>query len=397
MQVNQKNEIQKHTENDRIYRLQCMVKDYAWGVLSDDSWIKSCGHNKHVLDPQKPAAELWMGVHPSGPSRISDTGILLSKKIESDKEKTPDFLFKVLEAQSALSIQAHPDKILAEQLHLNNPENYPDDNHKPEMVVCLKDLEVLAGFRTPDEMKVFHLERPLTSQAIFKTTNHRLQIRDMFSSLMNLEGADIAAAVQLMHDELQDSQNNSFETEDILFHKLIEQYGSQDPGIFCVYIMNYLRLSPGEALYLGANEPHAYIRGRMIEVMASSDNVVRAGLTSKFRDVKTLLNMLTYKIGTPEILKAEGEPLGHYPVIAPEFRLSRGRGDGNESVKINNITYPAILVIIQGEGKIKISDNYTHYEQGDVFYLPERLMNLDIPSVEIERETIFFLASSGET
>lgn len=76
--------------------------------------------------------------------------------------------------------------------------------------------------------------------------------------------------------------------------RLEKQYPA-DIGILAALFLNYLRLRPGEALYLGADEPHAYLEGDCIECMATSDNVVRAGLTPKERDVETLCSMLTYK------------------------------------------------------------------------------------------------------
>ena len=76
--------------------------------------------------------------------------------------------------------------------------------------------------------------------------------------------------------------------------RLEKQYPG-DVGVISAFFFNYVKLNPGEALYLGANEPHAYIYGECIECMATSDNVVRAGLTPKHRDVQTLCSMLTYK------------------------------------------------------------------------------------------------------
>lgn len=68
-----------------------------------------------------------------------------------------------------------------------------------------------------------------------------------------------------------------------------------DVGVIASFLLNYVKLNSGEALYLGANEPHAYIHGECVECMATSDNVVRAGLTPKKLDVPTLCSMLTYK------------------------------------------------------------------------------------------------------
>lgn len=75
----------------------------------------------------------------------------------------------------------------------------------------------------------------------------------------------------------------------------LERQYPEDVGVLSALFFNYVKLSPGEALYIGANEPHAYLSGECIECMATSDNVVRAGLTPKYRDVQTLCSMLTYK------------------------------------------------------------------------------------------------------
>lgn len=83
------------------------------------------------------------------------------------------------------------------------------------------------------------------------------------------------------------------EKEQLVF-QLDNQYPN-DVGLISLFFLNYLKLNPGEALYLGANEPHAYLSGECIECMATSDNVVRAGFTNKLRDVPTLCSMLTYK------------------------------------------------------------------------------------------------------
>ena len=76
--------------------------------------------------------------------------------------------------------------------------------------------------------------------------------------------------------------------------RLEKQYPG-DVGVLSIFFLNYLRLSPGEAVCLDADEPHAYLSGEIIECMAASDNVVRAGFTPKYRDTETLCSMLTYK------------------------------------------------------------------------------------------------------
>lgn len=65
------------------------------------------------------------------------------------------FLFKVLSINKALSIQAHPTKSHAEELYQKAPDLYKDPNHKPELVVALKDFEGLCGFRLFEEIVKF--------------------------------------------------------------------------------------------------------------------------------------------------------------------------------------------------------------------------------------------------
>jgi mannose-6-phosphate isomerase len=80
--------------------------------------------------------QLWMGTHPSNPSKDVETGrtlldlfeeneALLSTDVANKYGRKLPFLFKVLSINKALSIQAHPDKKLAEQLHAKDPKNYP--------------------------------------------------------------------------------------------------------------------------------------------------------------------------------------------------------------------------------------------------------------------------------
>merc|ERR1711934_1150325 len=97
-------------------------------------------------------------------------------------------------------------------------------------------------------------------------------------------------------------QSSGLTTKENLILRLNDQY-PRDVGIFAAYFFNYIKLEAGQAIYLEANEPHAYLSGNCVEVMATSDNVVRAGLTPKLRDTDVLCSMLTYKTGMPEILK----------------------------------------------------------------------------------------------
>lgn len=98
-----------------------------------------------------------------------------------------------------------------------------------------------------------------------------------------------------------------------------------DPGVIAAMLLNHVRLQPGEALFLGAGIPHAYLNGLGVEIMANSDNVLRCGLTPKHVDVPELLRVVRFEASDPGVLRpeasADGEELYATPI--DEFRLSR--------------------------------------------------------------------------
>jgi mannose-6-phosphate isomerase len=122
------------------------------------------------------------------------------------------------------------------------------------------------------------------------------------------------------------------------------------------FFLNYLLIAPGESFFMAANEPHAYVAGEIIECMACSDNVVRAGLTPKFKDVETLVQMLTYTTGGPSI--DAGAPLNGDPRIlrytppVPEFEVLMVQCDPGDAITVKISNVPAVFVIIEGTGTL---------------------------------------------
>uniref|UniRef100_A0A3P9MQ70 Mannose-6-phosphate isomerase n=1 Tax=Oryzias latipes TaxID=8090 RepID=A0A3P9MQ70_ORYLA len=247
-----------------MFPLTCAVQNYAWGKAGLDSEVAKLvvGGDPLAVIEEKPYAELWMGAHPKGDAQIKDNRIMqttlgqwiahypacLGSKVKDAFQGQLPFLFKVLSVNTALSIQAHPNKDLAARLHAQFPEHYPDTNHKPEMAIALTRFQGLCGFRPVEEILAF---------------------------LQRAAGKDTSGS-----------------NGDLLL-RLHSQYPG-DIGCFSIYFLNYVVLEPGQAMFLGANEPHAYLYGDCIECMACSDNTVRAGLTRKYIDVSTLCEMLSY-------------------------------------------------------------------------------------------------------
>ncbi|CAN6382081.1 unnamed protein product [Urochloa humidicola] len=278
-----------------------------------------------------------MGTHPSAPSSllVDDASDLLGDWLTRNPDALGGlvgarwggglpFLFKVLSVSKALSIQAHPDKKLAEVLHARQPDTYKDSNHKPEMAIAVTEFQLLCGFANSAELKDILRTIPEVDELVghdnsnmLKTVNEydgddKVQscLRSAFSKLMTASKDKVSEATKRLICRLKvESKVRTLTEKENLVLSLDKQY-KEDVGILAALFLNYVKLNPGEALYIDANEPHAYLSGECIECMATSDNVVRAGLTLKYRDVQTLCSMLTYKQTFPEIM--HGIPLQPY-------------------------------------------------------------------------------------
>eukprot|EP00658_Telonema_sp_P-2_P036206 TRINITY_DN26236_c0_g1_i4.p1 TRINITY_DN26236_c0_g1~~TRINITY_DN26236_c0_g1_i4.p1 ORF type:complete len:347 (+),score=69.56 TRINITY_DN26236_c0_g1_i4:286-1326(+) len=224
------------------------------------------------------------------------------------------YLFKILSVAKALSIQAHPDKCLAERIHGSHPELYKDPNHKPEMALALTQMEALCQFRAPAEIVQFLQTEPefralcgeTEAQALEDKANPETpctdELKHLFGSFMRRDQDMVEQQLGLLLDRLSALDQPS-DTQQLI-QRLSFQYPG-DIGCFCPFLLNYVTLQPGEAMFLAANEPHAYLSGDLAECMACSDNVIRSGLTPKFKDVDLLCECLTYQTGAAPIERGQ--------------------------------------------------------------------------------------------
>ncbi|KAJ1443239.1 RmlC-like cupin domain superfamily [Sesbania bispinosa] len=391
----------KQQQQNHLQRLHCSVKNYDWGLPGRISQVARLFalNSGSQFDPEQPYAELWMGTHDSGPSFllsntaqrvtlkawISENPDVLGDKVLKKWGSDLPFLFKVLSVGKALSIQAHPDKELARTLHKLQPNEYKDGNHKPEMALAMTDFEALCGFITLKELKaVLHTVPEVVELVGAANANLVLQTEDqygeekvkpvlqaVFTLLMSASKEIVTDAVNRLKNRLQkESEVRQLTDKEQLVLRLEKQYPG-DVGVIAAFFLNHVKLNPGEALFLGPNEPHAYLSGECVECMATSDNVVRAGLTPKHRDVQTLCSMLTYKQGSPEILR--GVPLNTYVnrYIPPfeEFEIDRCILPQGETVVFPAIPGPSIFLVTTGEGMInKGSPKGRTVTEGDVLF-----------------------------
>lgn len=315
-----------------VFELRCEVQQYAWGKLGLDSEVARLSQESNPdfkVSPTEPYAELWMGAHPKAPSRIPSLGgrslleyvkansqVLGDKVVERFNGELP-YLFKVLSVNKSLSIQAHPNKTHAEKLYAERPDIYKDPNHKPEMAIALTPFEGLCGFRPINEIKNF-LENVLEFRAVIgeraagqllacsgNSEGTSAALKSCFENVMKCDAITREKNLSVLISRVEKMGKDNKEFNDTLGELLLRLHSQfpGDVGCFVIYFLNQIKLLPGEAMYLGANEPHAYLDGNCIECMACSDNVVRAGLTPKLIDIPTLCEMLNYTPATAESKK----------------------------------------------------------------------------------------------
>lgn len=267
-----------------MHRIEPAVKLYDWG---------NGGACERFAAPQeKKIAELWFGTHPSGPARLRNPpGASLTDVVVGGEIPC---LVKILSVAKCLSIQMHPSKEDAEHLHRSMPCHYPDPNDKPEMAIALGHFEAFCGFRDIQDIQERFLDRnPEVSQSLHDNQGEKAAIRQLVATLLEIDDAT--------YDCMVSRAASSSRREDQILIDLTGQYPG-DRGVFiAAYLMNHVVLSPGESICIFPNTPHAYYKGDALEMMRQSDNVVRLGLTPKFRDLPTFFRLAEFAPMRPSV------------------------------------------------------------------------------------------------
>ncbi len=371
-----------------VLKLINQVQNYSWG--STDYIPALLGENFNGAH----CAELWMGDHPRGSSSVivDNRKILLDQLILKNPKSILGndtsrfgshlpFLFKVLSAASPLSIQAHPNKIQAETGFLdentrNIPldafnRNYKDDNHKPEIICALTNFTAMCGFR---KIKTIEVNFKKLNSFVYKNQlencfNSGIENNTevFFSTLMRIEKKDLRNLIESAL--VWAGNNNSIEAS--LVKKFAALY-ENDPGVLAPLFLNVFILKPGEALYQGAGELHAYVEGTGIELMANSDNVLRGGLTPKYIDVPELLKVLNFKYTEKSILNPKEIKSGifEYETISREFVLKTYSVGQNNILKIENNSSVEIILCVKGNAVIHTKDGDFTIAKGESFIIP---------------------------
>jgi mannose-6-phosphate isomerase len=415
-----------------ICRLLPRVQPYAWGsftAMTEYLGIPSTG---------EPMAELWLGDHPLLPSLVMGSdlvglgGLTASEEpastgsdegrpspgldevlradpsswfdsaslrhdasaslrhgasLTSSQSSSLRFLLKVMAIAEPLSLQTHPNKAQAEEgfaredglgISRTAPNrNYRDPNHKPELICALTEMDALSGFRPPDEtLALFALVDDPAARRLTASLSSGLDtaMRDGLSgAIFADENATASFAVAAQGAASKNPEHAlTFGWWAALCHR-----HPGDGGIAVATLLHCVRLQPGQALFLGAGNMHAYLSGVGIEIMANSDNVLRGGLTPKHVDIEELLRVTNAVAGplplvTPVDVSSQIFPLPDgdstltietngwicetWPVPVNDFRLLRLRGASAYPCQVQIATRPLIALCTEGEVRLVQGD-----------------------------------------
>ncbi len=395
--------------------LENPIQKYAWGSRSAIASLLGA-----TVPSSEPEAELWMGAHAKAPSLVLPGREPLSRLIEREPEQMLGagllarygarlpFLFKVLAAETPLSLQAHPTLEQAQAgfaaeeargVALDSAvRNYKDSNHKPELLCALTPFSALCGFRKiEDTLALFRaLNLPHVSFLvdILEGLPTEAGLSQLFSTLLGLSAERRAELARETLDRctLLAAVDGPFQHEFSWAVSIGVLYPG-DIGIVSALLLNLVNLSPGEAIYLPAGNLHAYLQGVGVEIMANSDNVLRGGLTPKHVDNRELLRVLCFNAGPVNVLRGELQGSARvYQTSAAEFELQSFRLLPGERPTVIDRRGPEIVLCQEGRVTVENASERHALAQGQVLFIAAQE-----PSYALYGQGSLFRASVGRS
>lgn len=389
-----------------MHLLANAIRPYAWGSTTHIPRLLG----RPVTD--EPAAELWLGAHGGDPSRLDD-GRSLADLIAADPAATVGgdvcrdfgprlpFLLKVLAAAEPLSLQVHPTsqrallgfaRENAIGLALDAPErNYRDDSHKPELIFALTRFEGVAGFRDVGRTAAIarNLELPWLTEMADELEAGAVafqSLRQVVTRLLALDRRTVAQRIAELGEAAASAERRghrvsprsrppavdrfSVEREGVRVYAQTARLARShpdDPGVLVTLLLNHVVLAAGEAMFIDAGVLHAYTSGLGVEIMASSDNVVRAGLTPKHTDIPELLAITDFTpLPAPLWLPSTEDPSDirlDPPVTEFSLRISEA-----PSVDLPDHG-PRILLVLDGALTVDTAEDSRHLNTGQSIFI----------------------------
>jgi mannose-6-phosphate isomerase len=389
-----------------IKKITNIPRDYAWGshsLIPDYFGVEPTG---------KPMAEIWLGTHEGSPAFLQEDSSVTLLELREGRQLS--FLLKILAAETPLSIQAHPNPQQAiegfareEAAHIPlgaSHRNYKDARAKPEMIVALsRTFDALCGFAPvettrPVLVRLRAASEPLLADEIdgwLAALDSAAPMRQIFGLIMQLPEAKAALLGEQAARAAQKLDPDQHEVTDslTLLGKLQRLYPG-DRGVLLSLFLNFVSLKPGEAIALPAGNIHAYIYGLGVEIMASSDNVLRGGLTPKHIDVAELESILDFRATPPPVVapKIIANGLVQYPSPTDDFLLYRA--DLSGSTVLADLNLPNASILLCTSGEVAVSNSIEQREvikRGEAVYVAK-----DARAFSLAGSGTVFIATSPE-
>jgi len=369
-----------------MIEIKGIEQHYDWG---GEFYIPLLTGQEHASG--EPMAELWLGDHPNGVATLVN-GIPLTDWMAANYEerlgepciarygKRLPFLLKVLDVKAPLSIQVHPTKTQAEKgfaleqcLSIEaSKRNYKDANHKPELMLALSDFWLLHGFKSEAEITAL-LSKEKSLESLMGPFSEG-GTKQLVSHIFAMSSCELAPLIMpIVNQYLEAYQENRLSKNEAYFWMMrayiraASANAKLEAGLLMVLLLNLCYVAKGGVIFQDAGIPHAYLEGQNIELMANSDNVLRAGLTSKHVDPKELLSIVNFEPVKAECISPMAKDGGlEYPVPVDDFCLTEYRLQAGESLTLPENSGPCIWFVLSGEMKMNEQDKY--WRNGSAFY-----------------------------
>ncbi|WP_221075886.1 mannose-6-phosphate isomerase, class I [Agarivorans aestuarii] len=369
-----------------MIEIKGIEQHYDWG---GEFYIPLLTGQEHASG--EPMAELWLGDHPNGVATLTN-GIPLTDWMAADYQgrlgdscikhygKRLPFLLKVLDVKAPLSIQVHPTKKQAEKgydleqgLSIEpSKRNYKDANHKPELMLALSDFWLLHGFKSEKEITALLSKEQSLESLLSPFTEGGT--KQLVSYIFALSASELAPLIMPIVNRYLDayqenrlSKNNAYFWMMRAYMRAASANAQLEAGLLMVLLLNLCYVAKGGVIFQDAGIPHAYLEGQNIELMANSDNVLRAGLTSKHVDPKELLSIVNFDPVKAESISPIAKDGGlEYPVPVNDFCLTEYRLQAGESLSLPENPGPCIWFVLSGEMTVNGQDKY--WRNGSAFY-----------------------------
>lgn len=336
------------------------VKDYPWGVVNGLAPWLGPSAEQHAGGPQ---AELWFGVHPSGPSALvgDDSAATLADRLT--REQAP-ILAKILAAAQPLSVQVHPNAHDAQKMwdsqQIAGPQILADPYEKAEVLVALEPFDAFVGWRPPgDAAEIIERIDGLSLAASALHAHDQITAIQMIAE-RKADAADFARQLPAAVRAAQSTGSLSrqlTESEMSAYEQAARDF-PDDIGVALTPLLDFVTLAPGEAVYLAPGIPHSYVRGIGFEVMTSSDNVLRLGLTGKPVYIDHALRILDF--ATPaQFVRTSEATSGTIAPTGAAFILQLIEG----AAHVTSDSY-RLIVAIDGPFEVTVGEQTLSAQQG---------------------------------